>query len=104
MHRGEVWWADLPPPQGSRPVVLLSREKAIQVRTVVTICPVTSRTRGIPTEVALGLEDGLPKPCVANVDSLATVSKILLRRRLAILRGSKMREMAAAVRFALALD
>lgn len=104
MHRGEIWWAELPAPQGTRPVILMSRERAIQIRTVVTICPITSTSRGIPTEVPLGPEDGLPKTCVANVDSLDTIPKAFLRRRLCVLKGSKMREVAAAIRFALGLD
>jgi mRNA interferase MazF len=73
MRRGEVWWAELPPPAGRRPVVLLSRDEAYSVRELVTIAPVTSRIRGIPTEVRLGPEDGLPKPCVINLDTITTI-------------------------------
>ena len=54
MRRGDLWWADLPKPAGRRPVVLLSRNEAYHVRELVTITPVTSRVRDIPTEVALG--------------------------------------------------
>ncbi|RPJ34838.1 MAG: type II toxin-antitoxin system PemK/MazF family toxin [Planctomycetaceae bacterium] len=54
MRRGEVWWADLPPPTGRRPVVLLSRDDAYAVRALVTVAPVTTRIRSIPAEVPLG--------------------------------------------------
>src|SRR5262249_20021588 len=61
MRRGELWWADLPAPAGRRPVVLLSRDEAYLVRRLVTVAPITTRVRRIPTEVALGPDAGLPK-------------------------------------------
>jgi mRNA-degrading endonuclease toxin of MazEF toxin-antitoxin module len=64
MRDGEVWWADLPAPAGRRPVVLLSCDEAYAVRELVIVAPVTSRARRIATEVALGCEDGLPRPYV----------------------------------------
>ena len=69
MRKGEIWWANLPPPVGKRPVVLLSRNEAYAVRNAVTVAEVTSTIRGIPVEVPLGPEDGLPKKCVANLDT-----------------------------------
>ena len=68
----EVWWARLKPPAGRRPVVPLSRDEAYPVRTAVTVAPVTTTTRGIAVQVSLGLEDGLPKPCALNCDSIWT--------------------------------
>ena len=53
MRRGEVWWSQLPPPIGQRPVVLLSRDAAYRVRVAVTVAPVTRTIRNIPVEVAL---------------------------------------------------
>ena len=104
MTRGEVWWADLPPPAGRRPILLLSRDEAYAVRELVIIAPVTTRIRGIPTEVALDKKDGLPKRCVVNVDTLTTVPKRSLLSRVARLPDAKLREVDAARRFALGLD
>ena len=70
MRRGEVWWADLPPPVDRRPVVLLSRDAAYRVRTAVTVVPVTRTLRDIPTEVPLDQKDDLPARCVVNLDDL----------------------------------
>ena len=103
MKRGEVWWADLPPPAGRRPIVLLSRDEAYAVRTQVTIAPVTTRIRQIPVEVTLGPADGLPKECVANLDSVVTIPKSRLGQRITLLRPDKLSEVDAALRFALGL-
>ena len=86
MRRGEVWWAELPLPVGRRPVVLLSRDEAYVVRNAVTVAEVTSTIRGIPVEVELGPEDGLPKICVINLDTIVTIRKDLLIERIAVLR------------------
>lgn len=104
MLRGEVWWAELPAPAGPRPVVLLSRDKAIQVRLLVTVAQVSRTVRGIPTEVALGREDGMPKACVVNADVLLTIPKSMLTRRVCALGPEKLKAVGEAVRFALALD
>ena len=66
MRRGDVWWAELPKPVGRRPVVILSRNRAIEVREYVTVVDLTRTIREIPVEVTLGPEDGLPKKCVVN--------------------------------------
>ena len=103
MRRGEVWWAELPNPAGRRPVVLLSSNEAYTVRNAVTVAEVTTRIRGIPVEVALGPEDGLPKTCVANLDTIATIRKETLTERLTHLRFEKIEQIDAAIRFALAI-
>lgn len=103
MRRGEVWWADLPAPAGRRPVVLLSRNEAYAVRALVTVAPVTSRVRHIPTEVSLGVEEGLPKRCVANLDTITTIPKQSLTERLTNLTPKKLAAVEQALKFALGL-
>ena len=103
MKRGEVWWASLPAPIGKRPVVLLSRDEAYAVRNAVTVAEVTRTIRGIPVEVPLGPEDGLPARCAANLDTIMTIRKELLTERIALLRNEKMAEIQKAVKFALDL-
>lgn len=103
MRRGEVWWADLPSPAGRRPVVLLSRNEAYAVRQLVTVAPVTTRIRQIPTEVPLGTDEGLPKLCVANLDTLTTIPKQTLTAFIATLPLLKLREVEQALKFALGL-
>jgi mRNA interferase MazF len=103
MRRGEVWWAELSPPAGRRPVVLLSRDEAYTVRELVTVAPVTTRRRRIPTEVVLGRGDGLPRRCVANLDTITAIPKRILVERLATLGPGKRAAVDRALRFALGL-
>ncbi len=103
MRRGEVWWAELPLPVGRRPVVLLSRDEAYPVRNAVTVAEVTTTIRSIPVEVALGPEDGFPKKCVVNLDTIVTIRKELLTERITILRSEKIAQINSAVKFALSL-
>lgn len=71
--RNDVYWADLGPPAGRRPVCVLTRDAAIGVLTSVTCAPITRTVRGIRCEVAIGPEQGLPDPCVISCDNVITV-------------------------------
>ena len=103
MRRGDVWWANLPGPAGQRPVVLVSRNAAYAVRLSVTVAPLTTRIRGIETEVLVGPEDGLPQVSVVNLYDLLTVSKNRIFEYIAHLSPKKLRAVDSAIRFALDL-
>jgi mRNA interferase MazF len=103
MRRGEVWWADLPAPAGRRPVVLLSRNEAYAVRELVTVAPVTTRIRQIPTEVPLGPAEGLPKACVVNLDTITTIPRRILTQLIGPLPLEKLAAVERALLFALGL-
>ena len=104
MRHGEVWWANLPPPMGRRPLVLLSRDEAYSTRNLIIAAPVTTRIRGIPAEVRLGSEDGLPRESVANLDTIMTIPKSSLQERITSLSPEKLLAVEEALRFALALE
>jgi mRNA interferase MazF len=104
MRRGEVWWAELPSPAGRRPVVLLSRNEAYAVRELVTVAPVTTRVRRIPTEVDLGPAEGLPRACVANLDTITTIPKRALTQVIGPLPTETLAAVERALRFALGLS
>lgn len=74
--QGEIWWAEAEDKR--RPVLVLTRSEAIPVLTWVIVAPVTRTIRGIPTEVALDTDDGLPVPCVAAFDNLQPIRKTFL--------------------------
>jgi len=103
MRRGEVWWAELPPPIGRRPVLLLSRDAAYSVRTSVTVAVITRTIRNIPVEALLGQEDGMPAKCVVNSDDILTIPKSRLAERITTLPVEKMTDVVKAIIFALDL-
>ena len=103
MRRGEIWWAELEPPAGRRPVVLLSRNEAYNVRSLIIVAPVTTRIRLIPSEVPLGVDDGMPQDCVANLDTITTIPKDCLKSRLTALSTKKLKEIETAIHFALGI-
>lgn len=103
MKRGEVWWARLPAPIGRRPVLLLSRDEAIRVRRQVAVAELTTTVYHIPVEVPLGPQDGAPKHCVINLDTLMTIPKECLTDRVCELRPEKMDQVHRAIKFALDL-
>ena len=101
MRRGEIWWAML---DKRRPVVLLSREEAYEVRAMVIAAPVTTTVRGFSVEVKLGRREGLSRACVVSCDWLVTIGKARLEARIGALSAEKLARVDDALRFALGLD
>jgi mRNA interferase MazF len=104
VNRGDICWYTFKAPDKKRPVLILTRDSAIAVLHSVTIAPITSTIRSIPTEVVLTEDDGLPNTCAANFDNLQTVPKSNIGDRIARLTTRKMKEATEAVSFALGLD
>ena len=104
MKRGDVRWYKFEKPDKNRPVVILTRDSIIPHLTEVTVAPVTSTVRDIPSEVLLDREDGLPKECAINCDHLRTVAKGRIGSLITTLSAARMREVRAAVAFAIALN
>jgi len=104
MRRGEIWWAELSAPAGRRPVLLLSRNEAYAVRELVLVAPLTTRIRGVPSEVPLGPDDGLPRACVVNLDVITTISRSSLSERLTGLSAEKLKAVEVALHFSLGLE
>jgi mRNA interferase MazF len=76
--RGEIYWANLGPPAGRRPVCILTRDPAIPVLRSVTCAPVTRTIRGIRPEVDVGQSQGLPQASVVNCDNILTIPQGVL--------------------------
>ena len=75
MKRGEVRWYKFKEPDKRRPVLILTRDSILEYLGEVTVAPVTSTIRDIPSEVYLSKHDGVPRDCVVNCDHIQTVSK-----------------------------
>jgi len=104
MHQGEVWWARLPPPAGRRPVLILTRNEGLPHLTSVTVAPLTRTIRYVPSEVVLSPENGVPTLCAVSLDSIVTVRKEILDRRIVGLSVDLMTEVFAAIRYALGMQ
>ena len=102
--RGDVRLYQFAPPDKRRPVVVLTRDSAIAYLSSVTVAPVTSKIRGVPSVVVLNEEDGMKAPCAVNLHNAVTVSQVRLGRRVAHLSSLRMREICAALRFSLGCD
>lgn len=71
--RSDIFWVDLGPPAGRRPVCVLTRDAALEVLTAASCAPITRTIRGIRSEVELGPQHGLPEVCAINCDNVVTV-------------------------------
>jgi len=97
--RGELWWGEAPDAKG-RPYLVLTRDEAIPVLRTILVAPVTRTIRGIPTEVPVGAEEGLPSDGVALMDNVLAFPKSLLVRRLGSLSPDRRGEPCEALRAA----
>ena len=101
LKRGDVRLCRFPAPDKERPVVLMTRESAIPYLSTVTVAPITSSVRGVPSEVVLTEKDGMKHASAVNLYNVVTVSKARLGRRLATLSPERLSEICAALAFSL---
>ena len=104
LSRGDVCYFRFPPPDKQRPVLILTRDSAIGYLSTVTVAPITSTIRGVPSEVVLDIEDGMKTRCAVNLVNTLTVSQDRLLRRVARLSDMRMQEVCQALGFALGCD
>lgn len=102
--RGDIRLYRFAPPDKRRPVVVLTRDSAIGYLSTVTVAPVTSTIRGVPSEVLLGVDDGMKTPCAVNLHNAITISQHRLGKRVARLGSHRLGELCAALRFSLGCD
>ena len=102
--RGDIRLYRFAPPDKQRPVIVLTRESSVAYLSTVTVAPVTSTVRGVPSEVLLDESDGMKGPCAANLHNVVTVSQGRLGKRVGRLGDTKMREICAAARFSIGCD
>jgi mRNA interferase MazF len=98
-RRGEVWWGEIED-VGRRPFLVMTRSAAIPVLMSVLAAPITRTVRGLPTELQLGPDDGMPSECAATFDNLRVVPKAYLIERLCTLPPLRLIEACGALRAA----
>jgi mRNA interferase MazF len=101
MKHGEIRWYKFALPDKKRPVLILTRNSVLDYLGEVTIAPITSTVRDIPSEVFLSKDDGMNQDCVINCDHLQTVSKGKIGPLITSLSTGKMTAVGRAIRFAL---
>jgi mRNA interferase MazF len=99
VNRGEVWWAEHPD-AGRRPYLVLTRQAAVPVLTRVLAVPATRTIRGIPTEVVLDQDDGMPERCALSFDNIVTMPKSLLTSRVCKLPVDRLQAVCQALQAA----
>jgi len=101
LSRGDVCLLRFARPDKQRPVLVLTRESAIGHLATLTVAPITSTIRGVPSEVILDIDDGMKGRCAVNLHNVATVAQSGLGRRVGNLGAGRMQEVCAALRFSL---
>ena len=101
IRRGEVRWYAFRPPDKRRPVLILTRESVVSVLSEVTVAPLTSTIRDIPSEVVLGASDGLTHDSAINLDHLQTIPKARIGAVITTLSRARMEDVRKALLFAL---
>ncbi|MCB9384356.1 MAG: type II toxin-antitoxin system PemK/MazF family toxin [Bryobacterales bacterium] len=101
LERGDVCLHRFDPPDKQRPVVVVTRSQSISRLSRITVIPITSTIRGVPSEVFLDESDGMKAACVANVHNILTVGKQEIGKRLTKLSSERMRAICSALEFAL---
>ena len=84
--------------------MVLTRDSAIGYLSTVTVAPITSTIRGVPSEVVLTEDNGMKASCAVNLHNAVTVSQNRLERRVTQLSSARMSEICAALRFSLGCD
>jgi len=104
MKRGEIRFYKFQHPDKTRPVLILTRDSVIEYLGEISVAPITTTIRNIPSEVLLTKHDGMAKDCAVNCDHLQTVSKTKLGSLIATISKAKMSQVRDAVVFALDLS
>ena len=102
--RGEIWLYEFASPDRRRPVLVMSRDEALPYLRTVIVAPVTSTIRDLPSEVLVGVDEGLKDLSVINFDNMQSVEQNLLSHYVGTLSAEKMAQVCLAAAIALGCD
>jgi mRNA interferase MazF len=95
ISHGEIWWGEAD--SKGRPFLILTRVEAIPVLRTVLVAPITRTIRHIPTEVPVGISEGLPVASAATMDNVLAFPKSMLVRRMGTLAPERRHELGEAL-------
>jgi mRNA interferase MazF len=98
LQQGSVVWAQLPPPFGRRPVVVITRDAVVGRMNSLTVAPITRTIRNLDTEVILQPADGVPTLCAITLDNIFTIPRSALGDVITALSRDKLLLVFAAIR------
>lgn len=104
LNRGAVHLCRFEKPDKQRPVLVLTRDTALGHLSTVTVAPITSTIRDVPSELVLDVEDGMKGPCAVNLHNLVTISQDRLGKRIASLSSVRLKQVCTALRFSLGCE
>ncbi|MDQ2747177.1 MAG: type II toxin-antitoxin system PemK/MazF family toxin [Acidobacteriota bacterium] len=104
MKRGDIYWHKFKEPDKTRPVLIITRDEAISELNAVSVIPMTTTIRNVPSQVFLTQEDGVTENCVLNIDLIQTIPKNKLRGYIEHLSDERMQEVFEAIKFAFGFD
>jgi len=97
VNRGEIWLYAFKSPDKRRPVLVLSRQKAIDLLRTILVAPITSAAHGVPSEAQVGIDEGLKHDSVVNLDQAQTVDQKRLQHFVGSVRPEKMNAVCRAL-------
>ena len=100
VNRGEIWLHEFRSPDKRRPVLVLTRPEVIGLLSTVMVAPITSTIRGAPSEVGVGIDEGLKHDSAVNLDHVQTVQKVRLRQFIGTVPAATMRRVCRALAIA----
>ncbi len=100
LSRGEIWMYTFSPPDKRRPVLVLTRQEVIGLLRTVIVAPITSTIHGAPSEVIVGIDEGLKRESAINLDHVQTVDKTRLKRFIGSVGPEKMFAVCRALNIA----
>ena len=99
-RRGEIWQFRFNPPDKRRPVVVLTRSEVLPLIRTAMVAPITSTIRGIPSEVLIGVDEGLKRQSAVSLDNVQTVDQAQLSAYIGSLDADQMRAVCRALAIA----
>ena len=97
VNRGEIWQYRFKAPDKRRPVLILSRQEVIPLLHTVMVAPITSTRRGAPSEVPVGVAEGLKRDSAVNLDHVQTVERARLVSFVGSVNAARMRDVCRAL-------
>ncbi|MGE3843427.1 MAG: type II toxin-antitoxin system PemK/MazF family toxin [Vicinamibacterales bacterium] len=100
ISRGEIWMYRFKPPDKRRPVLVLTRQQVIGLLHWTMVAPITSTIHGVPSEVVIGVAEGLKQQCAINLDNVQSVERSRLTTYVGSLDAVQMQAVCRALAIA----